>query len=106
MRIGDDRYFDPAQIAVGFARAAAGQGATLLPKTDVLAVNISAGKVTGVATQKATIEAPVVVDAAGAWTRQVAQASRIQGPLVPTSAQLIITEPVGGARAHLPMVPI
>jgi glycine/D-amino acid oxidase-like deaminating enzyme len=48
MRIGDDRYFDPAQVAVGFARGAAAQGATLLPKTDVLAVNISAGKVTGV----------------------------------------------------------
>src|SRR5580704_4330390 len=42
MRIGDDRYFDPAQVAVGFARAAAGRGVTLLPKTDVLAVNIDA----------------------------------------------------------------
>ena len=42
MRIGDDRYFDPAQVAVGFARAAAARGATLLPNTDVLAVNIEA----------------------------------------------------------------
>src|SRR5215471_1451124 len=29
MRVGDDRYFDPAQVAIGFARAAATQGATL-----------------------------------------------------------------------------
>jgi glycine/D-amino acid oxidase-like deaminating enzyme len=75
MRIGDDRYFDPAQVAVGFARAAAARGATLLPNTDVLAVNIEAHKVTGVTTAKGTIEAPTVVDAAGAWTRQVAEAS-------------------------------
>src|ERR1700752_2427783 len=27
MRIGDDRYFDPAQVAIGFARRAAGPGA-------------------------------------------------------------------------------
>ncbi|MBZ9681148.1 MULTISPECIES: NAD(P)/FAD-dependent oxidoreductase [unclassified Mesorhizobium] len=106
MRIGDDRYFDPTQVAVGFARAAAAQGATLLPKTDVLAVNIGGGKVTGVNTVKGTIEGPVVVDAAGAWTRQVAEASGIRVPLVPTRQQLIVTEPLAGARAELPMVRI
>jgi glycine/D-amino acid oxidase-like deaminating enzyme len=104
MRIGDDRYFDPAQVAVGFAKAAAAQGATLLPNTDVLTVNISAGKVIGVTTAKGTIEAPIVVDAAGAWTRLVAEASGIRVPLVPTRQQLIVTEPVDGARADLPMV--
>jgi 4-methylaminobutanoate oxidase (formaldehyde-forming) len=62
-----------AQVAVGYARAAAARGATLLPKTDALAVNIGAGKVTGVTTAKGTIEAPIVIDAAGAWTRQVAR---------------------------------
>jgi 4-methylaminobutanoate oxidase (formaldehyde-forming) len=106
MRIGDDRYFDPAQVAVGFARAAAAQGATLLPKTDVLTVNISNGRVTGVTTAKGKIEGTIVVDAAGAWTRQVAEASGIRVPLVPTRQQLIVTEPVDGARADLPMVRI
>lgn len=106
MRIGDDRYFDPAQVAIGFARAAAAQGATLLPKTDVLTVNISAGTVTGVNTAKGRIEGPIVVDAAGAWTRQVAEASGIQVPLVPTRQQLIITDPLDGVRADLAMVRI
>lgn len=106
MRIGDDRYFDPAQVAVGFARAAATQGANVLPKLDVLAVNISAGKVTGVTTTKGVIEGKVVVDAAGAWTRQVAEASGIRVPLIPTRQQLIVTEPLEGARADLPMVRI
>jgi glycine/D-amino acid oxidase-like deaminating enzyme len=106
MRVGDDRYFDPAQVAIGFASAAAAQGATLLPKTDVLALNITAGKVTGVTTAKGIIEGQVVVDAAGAWTRQVAEASGIRVPLVPTRQQLIITEPLDAARADLPMVRI
>jgi len=106
MRIGDDRYFDPAQVAVGFARAAAARGAALLPQTDVLAVNIDAGRVTGVTTAKGVIEGPIVVDAAGAWTRQVAEASGIRVPLVPTRQQLIVTEPLEGARANLPMVRI
>ena len=106
MRIGDDRYFNPAQVAVGYARAAAAGGANLLPKTDVLAVNISGGKVTGVTTAKGAIEGSVVVDAAGAWTRQVAEASGIRVPLVPTRQQLIVTEPLDGAHADLPMVRI
>ena len=106
MRIGDDRYFDPAQVAVGFASAAAANGATLLPKTDVRGVNIVGGTVIGVTTANGVIESPVVVDAAGAWTRQVAEASGIRVPLVPTRQQLIVTEPLDGARADLPMIRI
>jgi glycine/D-amino acid oxidase-like deaminating enzyme len=106
MWIGDDRYFDPAQVAVGYARAASAGGAHLLPKTDVFAVNISGGKVTGVTTAKGTIESRIVVDAAGAWTRQVAEASGIRVPLVPTRQQLIVTEPLDGVHANLPMIRI
>src|SRR6202049_1448521 len=106
LRIGDDRYFDPAQVAVGFARGAQSKGAILLPNTDVTEVSITGGLVTGVQTSNGPIEASVVVDAAGAWTRQVAETSGIRVPLVPTRQQLIITEPLDGLRADLPMVRI
>ena len=106
MRIGDDTYFEPSQVAIGYARAAAARGAILLPKTQALAVNISAGKVTGVTTVQGTIEGPIVIDAAGAWTRQVAEASGIHVPLVPTRHQLIVTRPVDGVHANLPIVRI
>jgi len=106
LRIGDDRYFDPAQVAVGFARAAAAKGATLSPRTNVTEVSLEGGKVTGVQTGNGPIRTAVVVDAAGAWTRQVAEASGIRVPLVPTRQQLIVTGPVDGVRADLPMVRI
>lgn len=106
MRVGDDMYFDPSQVAVGFARGAEARGATLLPHTAVTRVLIDNGQVTGVDTTKGTIRAPIVVDAAGAWTRQVAEASGIRVPLVPTAQQLFATEPVEGANAELPMVRI
>ena len=106
LRIGDDRYFDPAQVAIGFARAAAAKGATVSPRTDVTEVCIEGGKVTGVQTSNGPIQTAVVVDAAGAWTRQVAEASGIRVPLVPTRQQLIVTEPLDGVRADLPMVRI
>ena len=106
MRVGDDMYFDPSQVAVGFARGAQARGATLLPHTAVTRVLIKDGAVTGVDTDKGTILAPIVVDAAGAWTRQVAEASGIRIPLVPTAQQLFVTERVEGASADLPMVRI
>jgi glycine/D-amino acid oxidase-like deaminating enzyme len=106
MRVGDDMYFDPSQVAVGFARGAQAHGATLLPHTGVRRIVVEHGRVSGAETDQGVIRAPVVVDAAGAWTRQIAEASGIRVPLVPTAQQLFVTEPVEGARADLPMVRI
>jgi glycine/D-amino acid oxidase-like deaminating enzyme len=106
MRVGDDMYFDPTQVAIGFARAAEAKGATLLPHTAATRVLIEHGRVSGVDTDKGPIRAPIVVDAAGAWTREVAEAAGIRIPLVPTAQQLFVTEPLPGARADLPMVRI
>ena len=106
MRVGDDMYFDPAQVAIGFARGAEARGVTLLPGTAVTSVRIASGRVEAVETDKGEIATAVVVDAAGAWTRQVAAASGIHIPLVPTMHQLFVTETVAGAHADLPMVRI
>jgi 4-methylaminobutanoate oxidase (formaldehyde-forming) len=106
MRVGDDMYFNPAQVAIGFARGAASRGATLLPNTRATRVVIDAGRVAGVETDRGTIRTPVVVDAAGAWTRQMAEASGLRIPLVPTRHQLFVTAPIDGVRPDLPMVRI
>ena len=106
MRVGDDMYFNPAQVAIGFARGAAARGATLLPHTTAMRVLTEAGKVTGVETDRGTIRTPVVVDAAGAWTRQMAEASGLRIPLAPTRHQLFVTVPLDGVRADLPMIRI
>jgi 4-methylaminobutanoate oxidase (formaldehyde-forming) len=105
-RVGDDLYFDPSQVAIGFARGAEARGATLLPHTNVTRVRIEDGRVVGVETGARTIRTPVVVDAAGAWTRQVAEASGIRVPIVPTRHQLFVTEPLDGVHEDLPIVRI
>ena len=104
MRVGEDLYFEPSQVAVGYARAAAKRGVAVMPNTTVTRVEIEDGAVTSVETGRGRISSPVVVDAAGAWTRQVAALSGIHIPLVPTRHQLFVTEPIRGVRADLPMV--
>ncbi len=106
MWAADDLYFDPAQVAIGFARGAEAGGASVLPHTTVTRVEIEDGCVTGVETDKGRIRTPIVVDAAGAWTRQVAELSGIRIPIVPTRHQLFITDPIDGVHADLPMMRI
>lgn len=106
LRIGDDMYFEPAQVAVGFAKGAQALGATLLPNTSVTRVVVESGVVRGVEAGGVRIDAPVVVDAGGAWARQIAEASGIHVPLLPVRHQLFVTEPIEGAHATLPMVRI
>ena len=106
MRVGEDLYFEPAQVAIGYVRGAEARGATLLPNTTVTRVNIEDERVVSVETDQGTIRTRVVVDAAGAWTRQVAAASGITIPLVPTRHQLFVTEPVEAVHAELPIVRI
>jgi 4-methylaminobutanoate oxidase (formaldehyde-forming) len=106
LRVGDDIYFDPAQVAIGYVRAAEARGVSVLPRTTVVSVQIDGGRVSGVETDRGTIRTSIVVDAAGAWTRQVAATSGIRIPLVPTRHQLFVTEPLDGVHARLPIVRI
>jgi len=60
--------------------------------------------VEGVETDRGRIESPFVVDAAGAWARQVAAHADIHVPMVPTRHQVLIIEPIEGVRPELPIV--
>ncbi len=62
------------------------------------------GRAAGVATPRGEISAPVVVDAAGAWTARVAAAAGITLPLIPVRHQLFITEPIPGVEPLQPIV--
>jgi 4-methylaminobutanoate oxidase (formaldehyde-forming) len=94
-----DLYLEPIQIPAGYARAAARLGVTVLPQTEVTAIRQDAGHVTGVATNRGEIAAPLVVDAAGAWARRVAEQAGLRVPIVPMRHQLFISEPISGVVA-------
>lgn len=101
-----DVYLEPGQIPRGYVRAAVRLGATLLANTSVTGIAIDGGAVQGVVTDRGEIRAPAVVDAAGAWTRQVAASVGLRIPLVPTRHQLLITEPLPGVEPNQPITRI
>lgn len=99
-----DLYLEPRQIPQVFAAAARALGAQVLthqPVTGLL--RDASGRITGVQTSKGDISAPIVVDCAGAWTRQVADEQGLRIPVVPMRHQLMITEPIPGVRNTQPI---
>jgi glycine/D-amino acid oxidase-like deaminating enzyme len=98
-----DIYLEPGQLPLGYCRAAGRLGATLLPLTRVTAIAAPNGVVERVSTDRGEIRTPLVVDAAGAWVRAVADLAGARIPMVPTRHQLLITEPLDGVRPEQPI---
>lgn len=98
-----DLYLEPGQLPRGYARATAKLGGVLLPRTTVTGFGAEDGRITKVITDQGEICTPVVVDAAGAWTRLVASLAGARVGAIATRHQLLITQPIQGIE---PLHPI
>lgn len=100
----EDVYVEePTTLLEAYAASCSLHGVQLLETEPVVAIVATAGTVTGVETSRRTIEAPAVVDAAGAWSRWIGELAGAHLPLAPVRHQLFITEPSGHVRAEDPI---
>src|SRR5262250_2254317 len=79
-----DCNVEPSELPIGYCRAAEKIGAALLPHTPAVGFEIGPHGVEAVRTPHGTIATRVVVDAAGAWSRVVAESLGAPLPVVPT----------------------
>jgi glycine/D-amino acid oxidase-like deaminating enzyme len=106
MHVRSDLYLEPMQVPLGYIRASARLGATLLPNTPVVEILAEGGAARGVRTPRGEIHAPIVVDAAGAWLRLVAASGGSTVKAVPTRHQLMVTAPLPDVRPNQPITRI
>jgi glycine/D-amino acid oxidase-like deaminating enzyme len=106
MHVRSDLYLEPVQVPLGYIKASARLGAALLPNTPALEILAQGGAARGVRTPRGEIEAPVVVDAAGAWLRLVAASGGATVKAVPTRHQLMVTAPLPEVRPSQPITRI
>lgn len=78
----DSGYADATLTTNSFIEAAKRNGATLLQNCEVTAIHMQGDKVRGLGTNKGDLDAPIIINAAGAWARQVAKLAGIDVPLV------------------------
>jgi glycine/D-amino acid oxidase-like deaminating enzyme len=103
----EDIYIDePADLVRAYVAAGRLHGAEVIEREKVTAITLSQGRVAGVETARRSITAPVVVDAAGAWTRQVAALAGGTVAVAPVRHQLAITEPAAQVDPADPIVRI
>jgi len=90
----EDVYIEePASLIQACLAACRRHGATVAENEPVIGIPVTAGRAAGVETASRSIAAPVVVDAAGGWVRQVAGLAGARVPVAPVRHQLLITEP-------------
>ena len=77
-----------------YARAAAREGVEIHPYTTVTALEVDAGAVRSVTTDRGTISTRVVVDAAGGQAREVALLAGVHVPVEVFRLEAMVTEPV------------
>jgi sarcosine oxidase subunit beta len=90
----DDGSASPLAAINAFARKALENGACFQFNEPIRALLTEDGKVTGVATARGRYHAPVVVNAAGAYSRPLCQTAGVDLPVTPDSHEGAISEPV------------
>jgi sarcosine oxidase, subunit beta len=76
-------YADPTGTASGFLAAARQNGATFAAGVRVTRVRAAGDRVIGVSTALGDVDAPIVVDAAGAWAGELARTVGLELPVEP-----------------------
>ena len=89
-----DGHLDPSGTTQAYARAARMGGAEIITHCRVLETNARADGGWDVVTEKGTVSAEHVVNAAGLWAREVGAMAGVYLPLMPMAHQYLVTEDI------------
>ena len=101
----EDVYIEePISLVRAYLDACRLHGVMVLENEPVAGISVTDGRVAGIETAERSIAAPVVVDAAGGWVRQVADMAGARVPVAPVRHQLLITAPTADVEPADPIV--
>jgi sarcosine oxidase subunit beta len=101
---GQDGLADPSSVVQGYVKGARRLGATLLTETEVIDIEVQAGRVRGVVTNHGMIQTPVAVNAAGPWASQIGAMAGVEVFVKPVRRQMSVTTAVPQVPSDFPMV--
>lgn len=98
-----DGFVDPYSVMTGFTLRAVDQGAQLFRDSAVTGIDRDSQGVSAVHTAQTKIETRIVVNAAGAWSAQIAKMAGLDLPVEPLRRMLVPTEPFEKISHGAPM---
>jgi len=99
-----DGIGDPHEFLQGYLKRIREMGVRVHNQRSVTGVRIEDGRVSGVDTAAGAISAPVVVNAAGAWSAQIGKMAGLDLPIVPVRRHICTTAPLDFVRPTYPMM--
>ncbi|HEY9840870.1 MAG: FAD-dependent oxidoreductase [Candidatus Sericytochromatia bacterium] len=97
-----DGYVDPSSVTQALAKGARSRGARFVRGVRVQAIEVEGGMATAIQTDHGTIQAEVIVNAAGMWAREIGALAGVNVPLIPVQHQYMVTEQIPGQPPNLP----
>jgi len=98
-----DNQVNPMLLAEALKRGALAHGARFVAEARVRALEMAHGRVTAVGSDAGRFACGAVVNAAGAWSGQIAQLAGVEIPIHPVRGQIVCTETLkaGTLRSNL-----
>jgi glycine cleavage system aminomethyltransferase T/glycine/D-amino acid oxidase-like deaminating enzyme len=87
-----DGYLDPSQLAHALARGAREAGVLVRTHTRVTGIDVEAGRVRAVRTDRGVVRTPTVVNAGGMYAAEIGRMAGVRVPIVPFSHQYLVTQ--------------
>ncbi|MDQ6605929.1 MAG: FAD-dependent oxidoreductase [Actinomycetota bacterium] len=100
-----DGYLDPSLLTYALADGARAGGCRVFTHTRVSAIDVVAGRATGVRTQWGEVQAEVIVNAGGMFAAELGRLAGVRIPVVPFAHEYLVTQPFREdwtAGEHLP----
>src|SRR5438094_3263865 len=99
-----DGHADPTQVCLGYAAAARARGVEVASGVTVTGIEVESGRVVSVETDAGRVATPLVVDAAGPWSAQIAALAGLKVPINPYRRQLYFIDRFPAVPDNAPMV--
>lgn len=90
----EDGHINPFKTVEAYARAARRFGVRIETYTRVTGIKKEGDRITGVVTDRGEIDAPVLVNTAGAYANPIGKMVGLDLPVYPERHQILVTEPV------------
>jgi len=89
-----DAHANPFRVVEGYLTRARERGVVLEKFTEVVDLEVKEGRIVRVRTSRGDVAPGTVVNAAGAWSREIARMAGVELPNQPIRHEIAITEPV------------
>ena len=87
-----DGHANPFKTTFAYANAAKKKGATIYTHTEVVGIKTQNKQISEVITDKGKVKTNIVVDAAGVWSKDIAEMVGVKVPNVPIRKEIMVTE--------------